>query len=442
MMPLKIVALAAGMVFPVTLLSGACFPFMARIVLRRAGHEGRELGALYSVNTVGGILGALLAGFVLLPLVGDRHSFLSIAFLYLASGTLCWLAAGRRGPALATALAGGVVGVVCMPPESSLSRALIDRLGGQIHSHVETPEATVTAFQGRKGRKHLYVNGHGMTALCTDTKYMAHLPLLLHPDPKDVLVVCFGMGTTFRSASLHPHPVTAVELQPSVPGMFEFFHPDAPRVLADPKNQIRVGDGRTFLLLAEEEFSVITVDPAPPMHSAGTVNLYTREFLELCAQHLDPPGILCLWIPNHDCTEDDFRLLLRTFHDVFAHAQLWIGGEELGYYLIGSRQPLVLRPARLAALQGNAAVVSDLAEYRADLGLSAERLARTFLLGTRGIERYTADERRLLTDDRPYTEFPWLQWIRAGRGVWQTFMSQEKLAAFREPPGPGVMPGG
>lgn len=109
----------------------------------------------------------------------------------------------------------------------------------------------------------LLVNGVGMTAKVTDTKMMAHFPMLLHPDPQDTLVICFGMGTTYRSAVSHGGKVTVVELVKEVLEDFHFFHGDAKEVRAYANGKMIVNDGRNFLKLTKDRFDVITIDPPP-----------------------------------------------------------------------------------------------------------------------------------------------------------------------------------
>jgi len=436
---LIVLLFASAAVAPITLLSGACFPLLARLAMTHPGREGADLGRVYSINTIGGILGAAIGAFAMLPLLHDQGSFLVIAMLYLFSGTACLLATGRRGVALTTLAFTGAIAVLLIPPGRSLSRDVVARYGS-IASHVETPAGTVSAFLRTNGMKALLVNGTGMTILCTDTKVMAHLPLLLHPDPKSILVICFGMGSTFRSAAAHPVNVTAVELQPAVPETFGYFHPDGPALLNDPKNRIRIGDGRNFLLVSDEKYSVITIDPAPPMHSAGTVNLYTREFFDLCRDHLEPNGIISLWIPEDSCTEADFKLIVRTFHSVFPNIQLYVGPDGFGYFVIGSLQPIVARPERIRQLTDNPRLRADATEYPSQLVPNWLNLSGLFLMGRGGIERYIADEQRLLTDDRPYTEFPLFSWLRNSHDPGRYWMKLKKLENHFERLDPAEFP--
>jgi spermidine synthase len=443
-LPFLTIVTAAIAVAPLTLLSGACFPFLVRLAVTSDGREGRQLGAVYSINTIGGILGAILAGYVLLPMLADLGAFCAISLLYAGSAALCLAVAGRMVPALAVVALVGGLAIAALPFGGSFSRSLVEHYGN-IHAHYESSAGTVSAFTQESRPppfdKRLLVNGTGMTALCTDTKLMAHLPLLLHPEPRNVLVICFGMGTTFRSASRHDAAVTVVELQPKVPALFDFFHEDAGKVLANPKNRVEIGDGRNYLLLSREKFSVITVDPAPPMYSAGTVNLYTREFFELCRSHLDQDGIMSLWIPGGWCMESDFRLILKTFSSVFNDYTLWHGVDGVGWFLIGSQSRIKVRPERLKTLSADEAVRQDISEYIPGLALTPQIVAWMFMSGKDRIDRYASEEQRILTDDRPYTEFPWLTWIGHGSSLKEKWMTLDRsLSRLAEPPPPGLFP--
>ena len=158
---------------------------------------------------------------------------------------------------------------------------------------------TATSIATGKGmQKHLLVNGIGMTGLTPATKMMAHLPLsfLDHP-PQDALVVCFGMGTTYRSMLSWGIPVTAVELVPSVPRLFWYFHADGPALLQSPNSTVVIDDGRRYLERTPRQYDVIAIDPPPPVSAAGSSLLYSEEFYSIVKQRLRPGGILQQWLP-------------------------------------------------------------------------------------------------------------------------------------------------
>jgi spermidine synthase len=177
------------------------------------------------------------------------------------------------------------------------------------------------------------------------------------------------------------------------------------------------------------------------MYSAGTVNLYTREFFELCRDHLDQDGIMSLWIPGGWCMESDFRLILKTFSTVFNDYTLWHGVDGVGWYLIGSQSRIKVRPERLATLSANKAVRADISEYIPNLAFTPQILSWMFMCGKDDIDRYAIEEHRLLTDDRPYTEFPWLTWIGHGLSLKKEWMTLDRsLSRLTVSPQPGLFP--
>src|SRR5205823_2957568 len=128
----------------------------------------------------------------------------------------------------------------------------------------------------------------GVTCLTPETKFMAHLPLALHAGkPESVLIICFGMGTTYRSALSWDIDTTAVELVPSVKNAFGFYHRDAARVLNNPKGRIVIDDGRRFLKRTSAMFDVVVTDPPPPIEAAGSSLLYSKRSLVAAAGMAD-----------------------------------------------------------------------------------------------------------------------------------------------------------
>ena len=150
-------------------------------------------------------------------------------------------------------------------------------------------------------RRLLFVNGHGMTVKVTDTKMMAHYPLLLHQDPQDTLVICFGMGTTFRSLLSWGIETTAVELVPSVADAFDYYHADADAVRRNPRGHIVVDDGHRFLARSRERYDLISM-----AHVLEHLPDPVEYLAHLRTTRLTPDGYLLIEVPNlyaHDCFE-------------------------------------------------------------------------------------------------------------------------------------------
>ena len=252
-------------------------------------------GKAYAVNVLGCILGPLLSGFLLLPLISERW----VLFVF----SLPWLLMAFRPAGPSGKRLGWQAGISYAVVLSALAlvftqKSYEDQFG---HGEVLRDNTATIVAMGEGRNKHLWVNGVGITGLTPITKFMAHLPLsfLDHP-PKNALVVCFGMGTTYRSLMSWDIPVTAVELVPSVPRVFGYFHADGPALLRSPLSHVVIDDGRRYLERTYEQYDVITIDPPPPVQAAGSSLLYSKEFYAIIRRRLRPGGILQQWLPGGD----------------------------------------------------------------------------------------------------------------------------------------------
>ena len=218
--------------------------FMTPMLVDRwsQGDPGRA-GRAYAINGLGCILGPLLAGFLLLPAVGERWTLLLLALPFF--GFVLWVLAhrrrGREAPCAGVALAGRPRPRCFWWRSRAISRAPFPGHGAaRLHGYVDRP--------GKGMHRWLLVNGIGMTSLTPITKMMAHLPLAsLSAAPRRALVLCFGMGTSFRSAMSWGIPVTVVELVPSVPSLFGYFHADGEELLHRRNAHVVIDDARRYM---------------------------------------------------------------------------------------------------------------------------------------------------------------------------------------------------
>ncbi len=420
--PIVLRALAAGiLVFPTTFLFGAIFPVAAICYAREPKKTGSSVGLLYGANTVGCIFGSLATGFLLIPSLGSTRAMILLACINVALGAMLLVLERQRRAALNLAAVGllavfvaAVLGVSGQDPFLATieSRILGPQDGAkpalgasEIYFNKEGVEGTVTAFS-RNGRKSLWINGIGMTWLCTETKLMAYLPLSYVKDPKDMLIICFGMGTTTRSAALYPDlNIVAVELVPETFRTFRFYHSDAERIKKMPNVHLLANDGRNALLLSKKQYDVISVDPAPPIRSAGTVNLYTTDFFRLCKSRLKPHGVMCMWFFGEASRVPDSLALLHTFSQVFPKTDVWKSPNNRGFYMIGMMQdvPQDEFEARVERLFAQPRVVRDLGEFDKTC-VTPQQLEALRWLDPATVRSYAADG-ALVTDNEPFTEF-------------------------------------
>jgi spermidine synthase len=228
-------------------------------------------------------------------------------------------------------------------------------------------DATATVIAAGEGmKKQLLVNGYGMTTLTTITKCIAHLPLAFLPDrPRNALVICFGMGTSFRSATTWDIPVVAVELIPSVPQLFDYFHTDAAEVLRRPGAKVVVDDGRRYLERTKDTYDVILIDPPPPVQAAGSSLLYSKEFYTAARRRLRPGGILQQWFPGSDART--ISAVARSLKDSFGFVRAFSSYNGWGVHFLASDQPIPrLGPAELASKLPPLAA-TDMVEWEHDI---------------------------------------------------------------------------
>src|SRR5437867_7284728 len=249
--------------------------------------DPRQAGTAYAVNVLGFIIGPILAGVWLLHWRGERRASVVLAVpLFVIAG----LIALRKQP---HELDRGESRVIPKLQFAIAAALFLVRVSHDYEKkypkHQVRRDYTATVIAAGRGfSRELLVNGIGMTGLTPVTKYMAHLPLaFMGRTPQNGLVICFGMGTTFRSMLSWGVHTTAVDLVPSVPALFGYFYNDAPQLLSSPLARVVVDDGRRFLDGEKESYDVIVVDPhhlhGPRLRACSTQESSTRLSKDICA---------------------------------------------------------------------------------------------------------------------------------------------------------------
>jgi spermidine synthase len=396
----EVVVLAAVTILPAALALGAAFPVGVKLYAEGVDDPGRSIGRFYAVNLTGGIAGTIVAGFVLLPLLGSRGTVVVLAGLLVASGVAVLVATERRVPAAIVSAAVVVVAVVAVP--DPWAAAIERRLPGhRLVFDAEGVQSTVWVTEIEGGGRALYLDGL-VQASSEPFTLLVHeqiglLPLALHPDPRTVLVVGLGGGVTPGVMSTFDEDVdiTVVELSEEVVDGADAFSRWNHEVLEQPNVDVRIDDGRNYLLTADERFDVITADIIQP-RTPGAGKLWSREYWELARDALAPGGVMLQWVGT-DRTTLEYELIVRTFLEVFPHATLW----ESGSLLVGTVEPLAIDPGALAASVAEPSRAAALAPY----GYAAlDDLLARYTAGPEQIARFVGDG-PLLTDDLPRIEY-------------------------------------
>ncbi|MBI3935038.1 MAG: fused MFS/spermidine synthase [Acidobacteria bacterium] len=388
-----------------------------------AGDPDRA-GRAYAVNVIGSILGPLLAGFWILPWKGDRGGLVALSLPLFAVGLFTAFRRGggqaerrsafsRRGVYMNWSRAICAAGILLSIPLVTATRDYSQGVPNRVLLRDST--ATVVAYGEGRG-KQVLVNGNGITGLTSITKYMAHIPLaFLRQPPQSGLVICFGMGTTFRSMLSWGIETTGVDLVPSIPKLFGFFHADGDRLLGSPFARVVADDGRRFLDHSLVQYDVITLDPPPPPAAPTSSLLYSREFYAIASAHLRPGGILHAWLPEGD--DATIASMAKAIRDSFPHVRVFNSIEGWGYHFLASIQPLTETDPEVLASRLPAPAIADLTEWDTP-NAGPEELFRQILQHELSLEDLVAKDPQVspIEDDHPINEY---YYLRQSRGYQQ-----------------------
>ena len=385
-----------------------------RLVDRFSEGDPNRAGVGYAVNVAGCILGPLVAGFVLLPHLDERYALVTLALPWLLVALpFAWFRQGRSATRFTVqrAMASAVI-LLASFALIFMTQSYV-QLVPKAQVHRDSTATVLATGEGMK--KRLLVNGVSMTGLTPITKMMASMSLafLDHP-PQNALVICFGMGTTHRSMLSWGIDSTAVDLVPSVPALFWYYHADAPELLKSPRSHVVVDDGRRFLERTTAQYDVIVIDPPPPIQAAGSSMLYSREFYTTAQKRLRPDGILQQWYPGGDAVTT--VAIARALQESFPYVRAFIGVEGWGIHFFASRQPIANRTGAEMAERMPASAAADLVEWGPYP--TAEQQFAAVLKKEVPIDRLIALDKDVpaMQDDRPLNEYYMLR-----NSGWLTF---------------------
>jgi spermidine synthase len=363
--------------------------------------EPRRAGRAYAMNVLGCVLGPLVAGYILLPWLGIKASIMGLSLL------LCGFALWTLYPKFPRAAVAQALITLAALVGTSLLYSIEVRTNTSL-AQIRRDYAATVVSDGTGMYKRLSVNGINLTNLTPVTKMMAHLPILSHTGhPHRALMICFGMGTTYRSLLSWNLDTTAVELVPSVRDAFGYYFADAADVLRRPEGRIVIDDGRRFLKRTDQQYDIVTLDPPPPVECAASGLLYSREFYGQVKQHLAPNGVIQQWWPGGEVVI--LQSVTRTFVEAFPYVRIYrsLGG---GFHLLGSRVPL--RVLKKDELQRAPSVVQrDILEWFPQVPLQV--LWDNVLKREINPEVILNPSVPTLTDDAPFNEYFLLRRLRA-----------------------------
>lgn len=354
-----------------TVFMGITLPVIVEIVQEYKHAIGASVGRVFSVNTVGTVLGSVLTGLVFIPWLGMRGTFELGIFINLAGAALLVFYTPGKSVLNRYSLCAGAAAVflviLLFTPDWNVkvSMASVFR-----RLSVEPPKTYEKFREGMDARDVLYYK-EGMNANVSIVQYhddtktkaliingkadasngddmstqvlSAQIPMLLHKNPKDIFVVGLGSGVTVGSVLTHPiNEVTCVEISKEVVESAEFFAEENNNCLKNPKLKMLVEDAHTFMKLTPKEFDVIISEPSNPW-IAGIGNLFSVEYFNLCRSKLKKGGIMLQWFHIYEMDDDILKLVMNTYAQAFPYTQVWNPGAG-DILMVGSEEEIPLNP--------------------------------------------------------------------------------------------------
>ena len=372
-------------VLPAAVLWGASFPLALAGVAASDQDAARLAGAVYAANTVGAIAGSLVTSFVLIPWIGSSHAEQAIIIASALSSLLMLepalsarnselrtqnseLATRNREPATRTgfSVAATVVLAIAMVSAGLLARSVHElpgllvaygryaatRVGQADIIYVgEGLNATVAVSELSNGVRNYHNAGKVQASSEPQDmrlqRMLGHMTTLVPRQTKKVLVIGCGAGVTAGAVSIDPalEHETIAEIEPLVPRVVStYFAENNFDVVRNPKVHVRIDDARHFVETTSERFDAITSDPLDPWVK-GAAMLYTQEFFQMAKRHLNPGGVMTLFVQLYESNEQAVKSEIATFLDVFPNGIVWGNTSEgKGYdlVLLGPVDPMTI----------------------------------------------------------------------------------------------------
>jgi spermidine synthase len=357
-------ARALWALLPPTLLWGASFP-LALAALRSRDQDGARLFAgVYAANTVGAMAGALIASLLLVTWVGSQGTSQILIGLSATAALLILLperlssditrARWARAGLAVIVLTLGLGLIVTVPPMSDLliahGRYAVTWEGtGDIIYAEEGLNSSVAVQSFPGGIRTFHVAGKIQASNAPRDmrlqRMLGHLTSLTSSNPRSVLVIGYGAGVTAGAVAIDPRveQVTIVEIEPLVPeAASTYFSEHNLDVGSNDKVSVWIDDGRHYVQTTKERFDAITADPLDPWVK-GAANLYTREFLDVVRQRLNPGGVVTMYMQLFETNLEAVKSSVATFSEVFPNATIWgntYDGQGYDIVMLGQVDPL------------------------------------------------------------------------------------------------------
>ncbi|MFP4472210.1 MAG: fused MFS/spermidine synthase, partial [Bacteroidales bacterium] len=334
--------IAMLVMLPATICAGMSLPLMI-LILQKNGHGEAVIGKVYGLDTVGGILGVLIAVHLLMPLLGLKYLMIIAAAIDLLIAAGFWLirplAAVRKTAWLAAiALLVVVLTIGFVHPDPVRMASGVFRYGmidgnNRILFHRDGKTASIAVYETLNGNIVLSTNGKPDASVNVFRQVsgdeatqvlLAALPLSMGYDAEQVAVIGLGSGKTAHTALMNFNikNLDAIEIEPAVAEATKYFRPYVENIFTDRRFDLHLADARTFLAATLNTYDLIISEPSNPWVS-GNASLFSAEFYRMVSNRLNEHGMFVQWLHTYEMNLPLISSVIRAFSPEFADYRLY-----------------------------------------------------------------------------------------------------------------------
>lgn len=356
----KIAISSIFLMLPICLISGIIYTLIGKLLFIKTASETKSAGLLTLANTIGGMLGSLIGGLILLPVIGVEKSFFILAIVYWLACIIVfgesWLSKVEKRSRKALMVCAVYAIVIFIFPFGFMKNIYLDltlpkpiakeekRIGYR-EGITETIQYMRRDILNHPRSYRLVTNSTSMSGTNIRSKrymkFFVYLPVALKPALQDALLIAYGCGSTAKALcdTKQLKNIDIVDISKDVLEMSSLVYQEpSGNPLNDSRVNVIVEDGRFFLLTTHKKYDLITAEPPPPINS-GVVNLYTQEYFQLIYDALKPGGMVTYWLPVYQMRPENAKSILKAFSNAFETCSLWTGA-GLEWMMVGVKKPL------------------------------------------------------------------------------------------------------
>ncbi|HUP80983.1 MAG TPA: fused MFS/spermidine synthase, partial [Pirellula sp.] len=312
----------------------------------RGQDSAKLVASVYAANTLGAIIGALLFTWIAVPRFGIQRAQQMLVGAPLVAAVLLLVGCGQsvkdffqRQVAICFGVLAGIFVIAYMPSPplglAAYGRYLVTCYDEPDYLYcADGLSASIAVSELKNGARNFHVSGKVVASSepldMRLQRMLGHLPALICKEPKSVLIVGCGAAVTAGTFVVHPsiERIVICEIEPLIPrAASEFFSSQNHNVINDPRVEVVLDDARHFLLVTDEKFDVITSDPIHPWVK-GAASLYTKEYFDLCKEHLKQGGVITQWVPLYESSLSAVKSEVATFFASFPQGSLWCNDDS------------------------------------------------------------------------------------------------------------------